>query len=143
MIVKAIYEPNFGDKTTGSTYENQIKRRKGDIFECDNKLAKERIKKGFVVEATEEEKEAYKKQQEELLNAQVVAKDLEKEKIEEDSDKKSHSTVEVNYDELTDEELIELANSKAIRVDAENFVREEIIECLKKPLTPDDSTDGE
>lgn len=98
MIVKAIYEPNFGDKTTGSTYENQIKRRKGDIFECDNKLAKERIKKGFVVEATDEEKEAYKKQQEELLNAQVVAKDLEKEKIEEDSDKVSQTDGEPTVD---------------------------------------------
>lgn len=98
MIVKAIYEPNFGDKTTGSTYENQIKRKKGDIFECDNKLAKERIKKGFVVEATDEEKEAYKAKQEELLNAQVVAKDLEKEKIEEDSDKKSQTDDESTTD---------------------------------------------
>lgn len=99
MIVKAIYEPNFGDKTTGSTYENQIKRRKGDIFECDNKLAKERIKKGFVVEATDEEKEAYKKQQEELLNAQVEAKkDLETDKTKEDSDKKSQTDDESTTD---------------------------------------------
>ena len=98
MIVKAIYEPNFGDKTTGSTYENQIKRKKGDIFECDNKLAKERIKKGFVVEATDEEKEAYKAKQEELLNAQIVAKDLETDKTKEDSDKKSQTDDESTTD---------------------------------------------
>lgn len=92
MIVKAIYEPDFGDKTTGSTYENQIKRRKGDIFECDNKLAKERIKKGFVVEATEEEKEAYKAKQE-ALTAKV-----EDDKSKEDSDKNSQTDGEPTVD---------------------------------------------
>ena len=92
MIVKAIYEPDFGDKTTGNTYENQIKRRKGDIFECDNKLAKERIKKGFVVEATEEEKEAYKAKQE-ALTAKV-----EDDKSKEDSDKNSQTDGEPTAD---------------------------------------------
>ena len=66
MIVKANYKPNFGDKTTGETYETQVKRNYGDIFECDDALAKERIKKGFVIKATKEEIEEYKKQQEEL-----------------------------------------------------------------------------
>lgn len=66
MIVKANYKPNFGDITTGDTYETQVKRNYGDIFECDDTLAKERIKKGFVVKATKEEQEEYKKQQKEL-----------------------------------------------------------------------------
>lgn len=48
MVVKVIN--GFGDKTTGDTYESQIKREPGEIFECDDKLAKERIKKGFVIE---------------------------------------------------------------------------------------------
>ena len=66
MIVKANYKPNFGDITTGDTYETQVKRNYGDIFECEDALAKERIKKRFVVKATKEEQEEYKKQQKEL-----------------------------------------------------------------------------
>ncbi len=57
MIVKAIYKDNnfnyFRD------LETKQKRFYGDIFECSDELAKERIKKGYVAEATEEEQKAY------------------------------------------------------------------------------------
>ncbi|MBS7020371.1 MAG: hypothetical protein KH135_00660 [Firmicutes bacterium] len=57
MIVKVI--KHFGDKETGATYAEQIKREVGDIFECNDSLAQERIEKGFVVEATDEEVKKY------------------------------------------------------------------------------------
>lgn len=63
MIVKAIYKPNFGDKTTGETYETQVKRIYGDVFECDDELANERIEKGFVKKASKKEIEEYEEQQ--------------------------------------------------------------------------------
>lgn len=66
MIVKAIFKPDFGDITTGETYATQVKRYPGDFFECDDKLAKERIKKGLVVKATPEEIKEYKEKQAEL-----------------------------------------------------------------------------
>lgn len=59
MIVKAIYEPNFGDITTGNNYASQVKRYPGDIFECDDELAEERIKKGLVKKATKKEEKEY------------------------------------------------------------------------------------
>lgn len=59
MIVKAIYQPNFGDATTGDTYEQQVKRNYGDIFECDDELAEERIRKGLVKKATKKEEKEY------------------------------------------------------------------------------------
>lgn len=63
MIVKAIYKPNFGDKTTGETYETQVKRIYGNVFECDDELANERIEKGFVKKASKKEIEEYEEQQ--------------------------------------------------------------------------------
>lgn len=59
MIVKAICKPNFGDVTTGDTYEQQVKRNYGDIFECDDELAEERIRKGLVKKATKKEEKEY------------------------------------------------------------------------------------
>lgn len=66
MIVKAIYKPNFGDKTTGETYETQVKRNYGDVFECDDELANERIEKGFVKKASKKEIEEFEARQKEL-----------------------------------------------------------------------------
>lgn len=57
MIVKVL--KHFGDKETGKTYAEQLKRECGDVFECDDALAKERIEKGFVKEATKKEQKAY------------------------------------------------------------------------------------
>lgn len=57
MIVKAIYKDKdfdyFNDKVTG------VQRKYGDIFECDDEIAQERIKNKFVKKATKEEEKAY------------------------------------------------------------------------------------
>ncbi len=64
MIVKAIYKDSkynyFRDKTTSDKIEEQVKRFYGDIFECDDELAEERIKKGYVKKATVKEEKEYK-----------------------------------------------------------------------------------
>lgn len=129
MIVKAIYEPNFGDKTTGDSYETQIKRHPGDVFECDNKLAKERIKKGFVVEATDEEKEVYKKQQEEII----------KEKEKNDNNKKlqdkndDDATIKA-LEDCTIDELIEIAKNENIGLEypKDDTAKDVIVELINK-----------
>lgn len=82
MIVKAIYKPNFGDKTTGETYETQVKRIYGDVFECDDELANERIEKGFVKKASKKEAEEFETRQKELEenkdNGSDNSKEIEK-----------------------------------------------------------------
>ena len=45
--MKIIAIRHFGDKTTGKTYEEQVKVKPGDILECKDELANERIRKGF------------------------------------------------------------------------------------------------
>ena len=72
MIVKAIYKPNFGDKTTGETYETQVKRNYGDVFECDDELANERIEKGFVKKASKKEIEEFEARQKELEESKDI-----------------------------------------------------------------------
>lgn len=63
MIVKANYKDKeydyFRDKTTAEKIADQVKRHYGDIFECDDELAEERIKKGFVKKATKKEEKEY------------------------------------------------------------------------------------
>lgn len=63
MIVKANYKDKdhdyFRDKTTAEKIADQVKRHYGDIFECDNDLAEERIKKGLVKKATKKEEKEY------------------------------------------------------------------------------------
>lgn len=57
MIVKAIYKDDnfdyFNDKVTNT------KRYFGEVFECDDELAKERIAKKLVKEATKKEQKKY------------------------------------------------------------------------------------
>lgn len=57
MIVKACYKDKdfdyFNDKVTGE------QRRYGDVFECDDEIAAERIKNKFVKKATKEEEKEY------------------------------------------------------------------------------------
>lgn len=117
MIVKAIYEPNFGDKTTGDTYETQIKRRPGDIFECDDELAKERIKGGFVKKATKQEAEEYEQQLAEIK------------KNEEETQKPVKS-----LEEYTIEELIEIASNENIKLEyVENeTTKDDVIAVINK-----------
>ena len=63
MIVKANYKDKdydyFRDKTTAEKIAEQVKRHYGDIFECDDELAEERIKKGLVKKATKKEEKEY------------------------------------------------------------------------------------
>lgn len=63
MIVKANYKDKdhdyFRDKTTAENIADQVKRHYGDIFECDDELAEERIKKGLVKKATKKEEKEY------------------------------------------------------------------------------------
>lgn len=63
MIVKANYKDKdhdyFRDKTTAEKIADQVKRHYGDIFECDDQLAEERIKKGLVKKATKKEEKEY------------------------------------------------------------------------------------
>lgn len=57
MVVKACFKNEnynyFVDK------ENGIHRNYGDLFECDDELAEERIKKGLVKKATKKEEKEY------------------------------------------------------------------------------------
>lgn len=52
--MKIICIRDFGDKTTGKTYSEQVKRKVGDILDCDDALANERIRKGFAKEYIED-----------------------------------------------------------------------------------------
>lgn len=57
MIVKAIYkDKNFN---YFRDIETNVKRMYGDIFECDDKLAEERISKGLVKKANKKEEAEY------------------------------------------------------------------------------------
>lgn len=60
MIVKAIYkDKNFN---YFRDVETNDKRVFGDIFECDDELAKERIEKGLVKRASKKEEKEYLEQ---------------------------------------------------------------------------------
>lgn len=131
MIVKAIYNPNFGDKTTGETYETQIKRCPGDIFECDDELAEERIKGGFVKKATAKEIKEYEKQQEEMK------KQLEKEKDEnddKDKDINENNNIIKTLEKCTIEELIEISEKENIELKypKDDTAKDVIIETIIK-----------
>lgn len=133
MIVKAIYNPNFGDKTTGKTYEEQVKRYPGDIFECEDALAKERIKKGFVVKATKEEIEEYKKQQEEIEKAKEKPVAVEKNE-EESKEKEETQNIVKPLEDCTIEELIEIAVGENIELEypKDETAKEVIIGIINK-----------
>jgi hypothetical protein len=80
MLVKANYKDEkfnyFRDIKTNE------KRVYGDIFECDDELAEERIKKGLVVKASKkEEKEYYNNLKEKKDNTQWAVSQEEDKKI--------------------------------------------------------------
>lgn len=120
MIVKAIYKDEnfdyFRDKTTAEKIEDQTKRYFGDIFECDDDLAKERIKNKFVKKATKEEEKEY-------LDS-----------INKDDDLKANDdtqNVEKPIEEYTDEELQEVIKKENIEV-TDTATREELIQVINK-----------
>lgn len=64
MVVKAIFRNK--DYDYFRDVQTNEKRHYGDIFECDDELAEERIKKGLVKKASAKEIKECQKQQEEL-----------------------------------------------------------------------------
>lgn len=113
MIVKAIYKDKehdyFRDKTTGEQIEKQEKRHYGDIFECDDDLAIERIKKKLVKKATKEEEKAY-------LDS---------------IDNNDDGDVIKSLNECTKEELIKVAFEEDICID-EQMSEEQLMETINK-----------
>ena len=57
MVVKAVYKDK--DYDYFRDVETNEKRIYGDIFECNDELAEERIKKGLVKKATDKETEKF------------------------------------------------------------------------------------
>ena len=57
MIVKAIYKDKINDFFRDK--ETKQNRKYGTLFECDDALAEERIKKGLVKKATKKEEKEY------------------------------------------------------------------------------------
>lgn len=113
MIVKAIYKDKdfdyFNDKVTGE------QRKYGDIFECDDELANERIKRKFVKKATKEEEKEY------YANQTTV-----------DDDKKDKEQKVIKpLEECTKEELIDIAFKEDICID-EQMTEEQLIETINK-----------
>lgn len=120
MIVKSLIK--FGDKTTGATYAEQFKREVGDIFECSDELANERIEKGFVVKATDEETKIFvdnhtmpKEEMEELSKLGAV-------QMYEPTDESNISKIEdLSYSEL--QETAKQLNLKYVGVSKENLIK--------------------
>lgn len=84
MIVKAIFkDENFNYFRDIETDE---KRFFGDIFECDEELAKERIEKKLVKKASKKEEEEYLKAKEEAEKAKENSEKEEKEDSEKEND---------------------------------------------------------
>lgn len=133
MIVKAIYKPNFGDKTTGETYETQIKRYPGDIFECDDELANERIEGGFVKKATKQEIKEYEKQQEELKQQKEKEESTESDDKDKDLQKDDEKEIK-SLGECTMEELIQIGIDENIELKypKDDTAKDVIIETITK-----------
>ena len=107
MIVKAIQK--FGDKTTGATYAEQVKIEEGQVFECDDNIAKDRSKSKLVKKATKEEEKAY----------------LDSIDTNDDGD------VVKPLEECTDNELWEIVRNENIEV-TDSVGRNELIDIINK-----------
>ena len=87
--MKIIAIRSFGDKTTGETYKEQVKIKVGDVLECDDELANERIKRGFAKEYIEVE------ETEEVVEETEVTEPVEEtEEVVEEKPKKSRKKSE-------------------------------------------------
>lgn len=149
MIVKANYKDKeydyFRDKTTAEKIADQVKRHYGDIFECDDELAEERIKKGLVKKATKkEEKEYYDSidtvDEDDLKPIEDNSKegntgDNEKnDNNESDLSKNDDESTEIkSLEECTRKELIDIAFKEDICID-EQMSEEQLIETINKVL---------
>ena len=147
MIVKANYKDKdhnyFRDKTTAEKIADQVKRYYGDIFECDDELAEERIKKGLVKKATKkEEKEYYDSidtvDEDDLKSIDDNSKEGNTGDNEKTDNNKSYlsknddeSTKIKSLEECTREELIDIAFKEDICID-EQMSEEQLIETISK-----------
>lgn len=147
MIVKAIYKDKehnyFRDKTTADNIENQVKRHFGDLFECDDNLAEERIKKGLVKKATKKEEKEYcdnivtidendlnpsNKENEESSAGDNRETDSNKSELSKTDDE---STKVKSLEECTDNELWKIVRNENIDVN-DSVSRVELIEIINK-----------
>lgn len=147
MIVKAIYKDKehdyFRDKTTNENIENQVKRHYGDLFECDDDLAEERIKKGLVKKATKKEEKEYCDNIVTLDESDLKpsnngnVEDNPKDNVEADSNKSElaenddESPKVKSLEECTDNELWEIVRNEAIEVN-DSVSRDELIKIINK-----------
>lgn len=88
MIVKSLKK--FGDKTTGATYAEQVKIEEGQIFECDDALAEERIERGLVKKATKKEEKEYLESKKEQNESDLKNDNQPNEKSDEENNKESN-----------------------------------------------------
>ncbi len=147
MIVKANYKDKdhdyFRDKSTAEKIADQIKRHYGDIFECDDESAEERIKKGLVKKANKkEEKEYYDSidtvDEDDLKPIDDNSKegnteDNEKtDNNENDLSKNNDESTEIkSLEECTIDELKEITVAENIEV-TEEATKEELIETINR-----------
>lgn len=148
MIVKANYKDKdhdyFRDKTTAEKIADQVKRHYGDIFECDDELAEERIKKGLVKKASKKEEKEYYDSIDTIDEDDLKhTDDNSKEGNTEDNEKNdsNESDLSKNGDESTEiksfledctrEELIDIAFKEDICID-EQMSEEQLIETISK-----------
>lgn len=147
MIVKANYKDKnhdyFRDKTTAENIADQVKRHYGDIFECDDQLAEERIEKGLVKKATKkEEKEYYDSidtiDEDDLKPIDNKSKEGNTEdngktdNNESDLSKNDDESTEIkSLEECTIDELKEIIVAENIEV-TEEATKEELIEAINK-----------
>lgn len=141
MVVKSL--KRFGDITTGATYAEQVKIEEGKIFECDDQLAEERIKKGLVKKATKkEEKEYYDSidtiDEDDLKPINDKSKEgntgynEKTDNNENDLSKNNDESTEIkSLEECTIDELKEITVAENIEV-TEEATKEELIETINK-----------
>lgn len=153
MIVKANYKDKdydyFRDKSTAEKIADQVKRHYGDIFECDDELAEERIKKGLVKKATKkEEKEYYDSidtiDEDDLKTTDDKSKEGNTEdngktdNNENDLSKNNDESTEIKLlEECTMEELIKIAEDENIELSypKDDIAQDVIIEAINRVRT--------
>lgn len=105
MLVKACFKNK--DFNYFRDVETNDKRVYGDIFECNDELAKARIEKGLVKKASQKEEKEYLKQQEELKKQAPIddasANDNGDVKTGNDDDKPNESFTEGDLSKNDDE----------------------------------------
>lgn len=102
MIVKAIYKDEKHDYFRD--IQTRTKRVFGEIFECDDEIAEERIKKGLVKKATKKEEKEY--------CDNIETNDNEENNGTESNDKPINIDLNINVDGKTIANKIQQQNEK-------------------------------